>query len=657
LTVTFDSNDGTAVANGSVATNATLAAPAAPTRTGYTFVGWSTAEESDNGTLASLVTFPYTHGQTADFTLHARWTPLTYTITFAAGSAAGATAVAPETLTKTHDSALTLPNAATANAWFTRSGFEVVGWSVNANGTPQLALVGGSYTSEGDATLYPVWSATTRTVTYETTNSTGGSAPSVQTVTYNTSHTVLNQNSLVRAGYTFAGWNTAANGTGTARTAGQAISVIENIILYPQWTANTLTVTFDSNGGTTVANGSVATAANLTAPTAPTRIGYTFVGWSTAEEADNGTAATLVTFPYAHPNTANFTLRARWTANTLTVTFDSNGGTAVANGSVATAANLTAPTAPTRVGFVFAGWSTGETNNNGNLPVITFPYAHPNTANFILYARWTALDVNVTYAAGGATGTVPVQAAVASGGTFTVATASNLNRSGFTFTGWSDGTSIYQPGATYTVGTSAVTLTAQWAVPSGAVGTPVAMPTNVVGSAGNASATVTWQITVGAGELTPVSYVVEFSTDGGRTWSGASVTGTGLSRTVTGLRNGTSYVFRVTAVATNSTATSAQSAAVTPVDPTPVVVPDPVSPTKRVTVGTFNGFIAIYTVGYEGSRMTARVAGRWLTVNPITHVAGKNYSLTRRNTGAGFNVNVQVYIDGQLITSTQVRTR
>jgi hypothetical protein len=87
------------------------------------------------------------------------------------------------------------------------------------------------------------------------------------------------------------------------------------------------------------------------------------------------------------------------------------------------------------------------------------------------------------------------------------------------------------------------------------------------------------------------------------------------------------------------------------------VVPDPVSPTKRVTVGTFNGFIAIYTVGYEGSRMTARVAGRWLTVNPITHVAGKNYSLTRRNTGAGFNVNVQVYIDGQLITSTQVRTR
>ena len=78
---------------------------------------------------------------------------------------------------------------------------------------------------------------------------------------------------------------------------------------------------------------------------------------------------------------------------------------------------------------------------------------------------------------------------------------------------------------------------------------------------------------------------------------------------------------------------------------------------QKVTIGTFNGFIAIYTQGYEGRRLTARVAGRWLTVNPITNVPGQNYSLTRRNTGAGFLINVEVYIDGVLQTRQQVLTR
>ena len=78
---------------------------------------------------------------------------------------------------------------------------------------------------------------------------------------------------------------------------------------------------------------------------------------------------------------------------------------------------------------------------------------------------------------------------------------------------------------------------------------------------------------------------------------------------------------------------------------------------QKVTIGTFNGFIAIYTQGYEGRRMTARVAGRWLAVDPITLAPGKPYSLTKRNTGAGFTINVEVYIDGELVKTQQVLTR
>lgn len=90
---------------------------------------------------------------------------------------------------------------------------------------------------------------------------------------------------------------------------------------------------------------------------------------------------------------------------------------------------------------------------------------------------------------------------------------------------------------------------------------------------------------------------------------------------------------------------------------TPTTPTDPSSPEQKITIGTFNGYIAIYTQGYEGRRMTAKVAGKWLTVNPITLVPGKPYSLTKRNTGAGFNVNVEVYIDGQRVKTQQVLTR
>ena len=78
---------------------------------------------------------------------------------------------------------------------------------------------------------------------------------------------------------------------------------------------------------------------------------------------------------------------------------------------------------------------------------------------------------------------------------------------------------------------------------------------------------------------------------------------------------------------------------------------------QKVTIGTFNGFIAIYTQGYEGRRLTAKVAGRWLAVNPIVNVPGQNYSLVKRNTGAGFRINVEVFIDGVKVASQQVLTR
>jgi len=81
------------------------------------------------------------------------------------------------------------------------------------------------------------------------------------------------------------------------------------------------------------------------------------------------------------------------------------------------------------------------------------------------------------------------------------------------------------------------------------------------------------------------------------------------------------------------------------------------NPEQKVTIGTFNGYIAIYTKGYEGRKLTAKVAGRWLKVDPITLAPGKSYSLTKRNTGAGYQITVEVYIDGVLKAEDSVLTR
>jgi len=69
LTVTFDSQSGTSIPNAVTRIGGALAeAPTAPTRSGYRFLGWFVASSG-----GAELTFPYTHGQTANFTLYAQW--------------------------------------------------------------------------------------------------------------------------------------------------------------------------------------------------------------------------------------------------------------------------------------------------------------------------------------------------------------------------------------------------------------------------------------------------------------------------------------------------------------------------------------------------------------------------------------------------------
>ncbi|NBU38688.1 MAG: hypothetical protein EBS32_10740, partial [Actinobacteria bacterium] len=179
--------------------------------------------------------------------------------------------------------------------------------------------------------------------------------------------------------------------------------------LYAKWTANTNTVTYDAQGGSAVSSASWVTATSLTLPSAPTRAGYTFNGWFDA--SSGGTKVGNAGASYSPGNTSGFTLYAQWTANTLAVTYNSQGGSAVPAGSTVTGGSIaSSPGSPTQAGYTFKGWYAAASGGSA----LSFPYAHGRTADFTLYAQWLVQQTG--FAVTGAPATL------AFGGTVTLGT-------------------------------------------------------------------------------------------------------------------------------------------------------------------------------------------------------------------------------------------
>ena len=139
-------------------------------------------------------------------------------------------------------------------------------------------------------------------------------------------------------GCTFGGWN-KADGTAWDYASDK---VTDNITLYAKWAANTYTITFDTAGGSEIAPITQDYGTVITAPEAPTREGYTFIGWDKE-------------IPTTMP-TENMTVTAQWKINRYTITFDTAGGSEVAPITQDYETAITAPADPTREGYTFMGW-------------------------------------------------------------------------------------------------------------------------------------------------------------------------------------------------------------------------------------------------------------------------------------------------------------
>ena len=170
----------------------------------------------------------------------------------------------------------------------------------------------------GNSSVGPSGS-TSYTVTYNGNGNTSGSVPS-DPATYKQGETVtvLGISGLVRSGYSFNGWNTMANGSGTTYASGQTFTMgTANVTLYAKWTASAsgYTVTYSSNGGT----GSVPVDSNkyMTGHTVTvlgnsgglTYTGYSFVGWQTKADGSGTIYSQGKTFTLG---SADDTLYALW---------------------------------------------------------------------------------------------------------------------------------------------------------------------------------------------------------------------------------------------------------------------------------------------------------------------------------------------------------
>ena len=226
-TLTFNANGGITPEPGSksVTYDQPYGDLPAVTRTGYSFGGWYLNSTQVNS--GSVVKTDSNHE------LIAQWTANKYIVTF---DTTGGGAASPATKEVTYGE--TYGDLATTS----RTGHTFTGWYTASSGGSKVEATT-SVAITADQTLYARWTADTYTVTYNDNGSSGGNVPANQTKTHGTDLTLAtNTGNLAKTGYTFDGWNTKADGSGTSYPVGSSYTLNATLTLYAKWKAPEYTV-------------------------------------------------------------------------------------------------------------------------------------------------------------------------------------------------------------------------------------------------------------------------------------------------------------------------------------------------------------------------------------------------------------------------------
>lgn len=406
-------------------------------RDGYRFVGWSTdpnasmGEYADRQSLNSL-----TSEANAEIRLYAIWSVNSYTIRFLSKTGWGATSV--------EQSCIYGETVVLKNNTFEKYGYTFVGWSFDKSSNVvfedgQEVL---NVATQGRVFLYAVWKENAYFIRFDANG--GDGEMSLQQCKYGQRET-LDQNTLVRNGYSFVGWSNKANdyraryvdqGTIASLTA----EADGTAVLYAIWKPNVYTIEYDANG----ANGSMwsqrvnfGQSVKLRAQ-AFRKPNHTFLGWSRDPDATNveflnkESVSDLV-------ESGTITLYAVWGQNQYTIRFDANGGSGTMPMVLLDCgATVTLPTNEfQREGYLFLGWAKNKSARKATYQDAQQINSLTNVRDGVvsLYAVWSVKEYTIQYNANGGSGFMFGQYVLY--GNDATLRRNNYSRPMFTFLGWS----------------------------------------------------------------------------------------------------------------------------------------------------------------------------------------------------------------------------
>ena len=385
---------------------------------------------------------------TANTIVTAIWEAVEYNVTVTGGTASVG---AGTPITKA-----TMGTTVTLIAGQAPAGQEFDKWVVNGvvvadanSATTTFVMPAGNVTAEATYKDIPV---VTYTVTFDANGGTGSMADATG---------VSGDYVLPVCGFTapngkqFKAWSVG----GVEKTAGATITVNANTTVTAVWEnipVTYYTVTFDSAGGSAVTAQTIEAGQKATKPADPTKSGYDFMGWTL-----NGSA-----YDFNTAVNGDITLVATWEQQQVqptvyTVTFDSNGGSAVTAQSIEAGQKATKPADPTKAGYDFKGWTLNGSAYDFNSAV---------NGDITLVATWEQQQVvpttyTVSFAANGGTGTMADVTGIS--GEYTLPANGFTAPDGKQFKAWSVGGVEKAVGDKITV-TADTTVTAVWeTIPAG----------------------------------------------------------------------------------------------------------------------------------------------------------------------------------------------
>ena len=427
--------------------------------TGYSFDGWYTSPTGGDK-------YDWSTKLTNDVTMYAHWTANGYTVKYDAGGGKGTMGDQKFTFD--------VPQNLSPNA-FTRDGYTFTGWKRADTGdsyTDGQQVSNLTSTPNGIVTMIAQWTPNPASINYDP-NPPTGRTPGGQGTANWTGHTgdtqAIGANGWTVDGYTFIGWNTSADGKGTAYAPGTTWTANGTLTLYAQWTPGQAGLTYDGNGATGGKTdpqpGKTDEKINVR-DNGFTRDGYMFVTWNTqagckGKAVDPGDEWTLQ---------GSGTLYACWAGTAQTLAYHGNGATGgnTAAQSGKTGDELTTnANGFTRDGYTFVRWDTAKDGSgtaygegkNGVSQYVMKPAGND------LYAIWKANPATIQYRNDwpNTTGSTP-DTTGNTGDTVTIS-QNSFDRPGYTFTGWSTskrGDPSLQPGDKHTLEPRTTTVWAQW---------------------------------------------------------------------------------------------------------------------------------------------------------------------------------------------------